>query len=100
APALPEGRLLLGRNRPGRALAVDLDFDVSGLGIRLRGLPDSLAARLAEGWARFRVEHCAEIFLDADVSIAGAPMAPAATMSKDLSAREGPFGATLDVPEG
>ena len=79
---------------------MDLDFDVSGLGIRLRGLPDSLAARLAEGWARFRVERCAEIFLDADVSIAGAPMAPGTTMSKDLSAREGPFGATFEVPEG
>jgi hypothetical protein len=78
----------------------EIDFDLSGLGLRLRGLPEGLGSRLAEHWARFRVERCAEIFLDAEVSISGAPMAPAGTVSRELSAREGPFGATFELPEG
>jgi len=63
-------------------------------------MPEGLGSRLAAHWARFRVERCVETFLDAEVSIGGAPMAPAETVSREMSAREGPFGATFEVPEG
>jgi hypothetical protein len=77
-----------------------LDFDLSGLGLRFQEIPRELGERLESRWARFRVPRCAEVFLDVDAAIAGDTIPPSRTMSKDLAASEGPFGATFRIPEG
>jgi hypothetical protein len=78
-----------------------LDFDFSGVALRVSGLPEAAAAALARDWAVFVAEPAGRPLLDAEVSRGRAVRgSPASFDPKAMRAELGPFAATFRMPQG
>ena len=51
----------------------ELHFDLSGISLRLRGVPDDCRRLLESSWAEFFVSTPSEVFLDVEVRVSGSP---------------------------
>jgi hypothetical protein len=76
-----------------------LGFDLSGLGIGLRGLPRPTADRLLERWAPFRDDD-ARALLAVEVGPGEAAFLPGRAMPDDVICAYAPDGARFERPEG
>ncbi len=77
-----------------------LAFDLSGVPIRVTGLPGAMGERLAREWSSFASAGPVEPFLDASVSFADRPALPRAFDPKGMRASLTLERARYEVPEG
>ena len=78
-----------------------MDFDFSGIALRVSGLPRAAAEALARDWAAFRAGSAARPLLDVDV-VQGPPVAgePPRFDPKAMRAELGPTAAVFHMPQG
>ncbi len=77
-----------------------LEFDLSGLRVKIRGGPPGIARALVQRWSRFDGSAEGEPFLDVEVGVAGAPLTSAAAMDKGMRSTLGLTSARFEIEEG
>lgn len=81
--------------------AASLAFDLSGVALRLDGVPPRAARALERDWAAFRVAGGAEAFLSVELHRAGTPAPPAGSFDpKSMRAELDALVAAFHMPEG
>lgn len=78
----------------------DLRFDLSGIGIRIAGLPDAIASLLGSDWKPFRSERGGVPVLDLQVEATPVATLPGWFDPKAMRAEIAPDLARYELPEG
>jgi hypothetical protein len=78
----------------------DLGFDLSGVRLRLAGLPDDVARGTSEEWRHFASAPPADPFLHVRVEPVDVGDVPASFLPKEMTSRFEPGSARFDMPEG
>ncbi len=77
-----------------------LAFDLSGIAVRVRGLPAPLDARLAHEWSAFLAGDAGRPFLDVEVACAELPVPQGPFAPKAMRSRLDRDRARFEMPEG